>query len=53
MHFLQPRSSLLIPSKQMPSSWSPNTIYDAFIASKIPTTKASFLIWKHTEVRKS
>ena len=29
-----------------------NSIYDAFIASKIPTTKVSFQIWKPTEVRK-
>ena len=29
-----------------------NSIYDAFIASKIPTTKVSFQIWKQIEVRR-
>ena len=29
-----------------------NSIYDAFIASKIPTTKVSFQFWKKVEFRK-
>ena len=47
MHFLQCCSSLLIPSKLAPQVLI-NSIYYAFTASKIPSTKVSFQIWKQT-----